>query len=235
MNLRVAITRASPGAEQTAEQVRARGHTPVLAPLLTIAPCAFDTNVDGVQALLFTSSAGARAFAAASRQRDVAVLAVGDAAALAARAAGFASVASADGDAEALARLAIATLRRDAGMLVHVSGADASGDLAGRLTAAGFHAERRVAYAAAAARTAPAGFAEALDLVLFHSPRGAETFCALGAPGAAGLTAACLSQAVAEAARAAAWRRVIVAPTPREDALLDAALPVRHAPTGASA
>ena len=45
---RVAITRALPEAERTAEKLRARGAEPIVAPLLEVAPRAFATNLDGV-------------------------------------------------------------------------------------------------------------------------------------------------------------------------------------------
>src|SRR5687767_554229 len=106
---RVAITRALPEAERTGERVRALGGEPVLAPLLTIVPCAYDTNVEGAQALIFTSSNGVRAFPDVRRARDCVVLAVGEATAEAARAAGFADARAGDGDVASLAALA----RRD--------------------------------------------------------------------------------------------------------------------------
>lgn len=222
MSLRVAVTRALPEAEATAAHLRAIGAEPVLAPLLTIEPRAFDAGLDGVQALLFTSSNGVRAFAAASGERGVRTLAVGDATAEAARAASFADVGSAGGDVAALAAMAKATLDPGAGKLVHISGAHVAGDLAGALEAAGFIVERRIAYEARAATALPGAFAGPLDAVLFHSARAAETFARLGAPGAEKLTAACISAAVAKAARKVAWQRVVVAPAPREDALLRA-------------
>jgi hypothetical protein len=61
MTLRVAITRASPDAEGTAERLKAMGAAPVIAPLLTIVPRAFNANVEDAQALLLTSAAGVRA------------------------------------------------------------------------------------------------------------------------------------------------------------------------------
>jgi uroporphyrinogen-III synthase len=224
MTLRIAITRALPEALASAERVRARGHEPVLAPLLRIAPRAFDASLVGVQALLFSSSNGVRAFAQASAGRGALVLAVGDATAQAARDAGFADVRSADGDVAALADLARAALTPGAGKLVHISGAHAAGDLAGALQASGFSTERRIAYEAVAADTLPEAFSGELDVVLFHSARAAATFIALGAPKAASLRAVCLSQAVAEAAAPAPWACIVTAERPREDALLDAAL-----------
>ncbi len=223
MSHRVAITRAAPEAERTAARVRACGAEPVLAPLITIVPCGYDTSSAGAQALIFTSSNGVRAFPDVRGARDKLVLAVGDATAEAARAAGFTDVRSAAGDVAALAALAKAALDPARGKLIHIGGDHLAGDLSGQLAAVGFKVERRVAYAAVAASVLPAAFAAPLDIVLFHSARAAEAFLALGAPRAASLTAGCLSPAVAAAA-GSGWRRLIVAPTPREPALLDAVL-----------
>ena len=222
--LRVAITRMQPEAEKTAQAVRALGAEPIVAPLLLFAPRVFDTNIARVQALLFTSANGVRAFAAASDARAPIVLSVGDATAEAARRAGFADVRSANGDVAALARFAQVELDPKAGALLYISGADIARDLITMLHQAGFAAERRIAYEARAVTEAPPAFSAPLDLVLFHSARAAAVFIALGAPGAAQLTAACLSQAVADAAAKTAWKRLIVAPAPREEALLHAAL-----------
>jgi uroporphyrinogen-III synthase len=234
VTLRVAITRALPDARRTAGRVNAIGAQPILTPLLTIVPCGYDTNVEDAQALLFTSGKGVRAFPDARRLRAMPVLTVGDATADAARAAGFSDVRSADGDVSALAALAKKTLTPSAGKLVHIGGEHLVGDLAGELRAAGFTMERRVAYAARAALTAPPELFGPLDIVLFHSARAAETFVTLGAPNADKLTAACISETVAQAAGKARWARIIVSPAPREDALLRAALKP-DSPAGASA
>jgi uroporphyrinogen-III synthase len=220
--MRIAITRAAPENARTAERVRARGGEPVLAPLLTIVPCGYDTNTEGAQALIFTSSNGVRAFPDVRRARDRIVLAVGDVTAEAARDAGFADVRSADGDVESLAALAQATLDPAKGKLIHIAGDHVAGDLGGALRAAGFTVERRLAYASVAVSTLAAAFSAPLDAVLFHSARAAETFLARGAPGSAQLTAACFSQNVSDAAAAAPWNRLIVSPAPRDEALLDA-------------
>lgn len=227
MTLRVAITRSLPDAELTARAVKARGAEPVIAPLISIVPCLADRDVTGVQALLFTSANGVRVFAQMSPYRDRQVFTVGDTTARWAKAAGFTDVQSADGDSGALANLVIASLKPNDGRVLHISGDHVAGDVIGVLRRAGFDAERRIAYAAASVtdiEQIPPGLLEPLDIVLFHSPRAAETFLALGAPNAARLAAACLSEAVAAAAQKAPWRRVIVAPAPREDALLGAAL-----------
>lgn len=222
--LRIAITRGQPEADKTAARVRERGAEPVLAPLLTIEPRPFDTSITDAQALLFTSSNGVHGFAAQTQARDIAALAVGESTAAAARAAGFADVRSADGDVVALARLVQTELDPHAGPLLHISGRHIAGDLAQSLRTAGFQIERRVAYEAVAAAELPAAFAGPLDIVLFHSARAAEIFVQLGAPNAHRLRAACFSQAVANAAKAAPWAALTVAKAPREEALLDAAL-----------
>ena len=222
--LRVAITRAAPASLRTAEQVRARGAQPVLAPLLTIVPCGYDTNTEGAQALIFTSSNGVRAFPDVRGARDRIVLTVGDATAEAARAAGFTDVRSAYGEFGALSTLAKAELDPVKGKLIHIAGDHVAGDLGGALRAAGFVVERRLAYASVAATALPEAFNQPLDIVLFHSARAAETFLALGAPNAPGLIAGCLSGVVAGAAGKTSWKRIITSPRPREDDLLAATL-----------
>ena len=64
---RIWITRAQPGAEVTAERVRALGHEAIVAPLLAVRVLP-DVTVDlaGVSALAFTSANGVRAVADAS-------------------------------------------------------------------------------------------------------------------------------------------------------------------------
>lgn len=235
MTLRVAVTRAEPEASATAARLRALGAEPVMAPLLSIQTMSFDTKLDGVQALLFTSSNGVRAFAAATTAREAPVFAVGDATAEAARSAGFADVRSASGDVKALASLACATLSPNGGTLLHISGAHAAGDLVGELKRAGFAAERRVAYGAHAASTLPETLKQRVDVILFHSGRAAGAFVALGAPNSAAMTAACISVAAADIAAQAKWARLIVAPRPREQDLLEAALSGGDTPAGASA
>lgn len=222
--LRVAITRAEPEASRTAERVRAFGADAMVAPLLTIVPCGYDTNTEGAQAIIFTSTNGVRAFPDARGAQDRLVLAVGDATAAAAREAGFTNVRSADGDVNALVAIAKRDLDPAKGKLIHISGDHVAGDLSGKLRMAGFSVDWRLAYASVAAMALPDALKQSLNIVLFHSPRAAETFLALGAPNAERLTAGCLSAAVAEAAGKTSWNRIIIAPRPREDDLLTATL-----------
>lgn len=226
---RLIITRAAPGAQALAAKLKALGHEPLLAPMLEIWLKAYpDAPPGDAQAALVTSANGVRGLCLATERRDTPLIAVGDATAAAARRAGFTKVSSAEGDVDALAALAKRTLDPRGGPVAHVCGEDAAGDLTGVLQGAGFAAVRIIVYRAEPARALPGEIAEALDAadgVLFHSPRGAQTFVALAQ--AAGLTAQllqlealCLSPAVAQAAEPTGWARVRVAARPEEEALL---------------
>lgn len=231
MTLRVLITRPRPDAVRLAAALAARRVEAVLAPLTEIVFTPAPVPLDGVQAILVTSANGARALAAATQRRDVRVLAVGRASAEAARKEGFVSVASADGDVHALAALARRTLDRRAGALLHASGADVAGDLAGTLAGDGFDARRVSLYEACTVDTMPAEAAEALRAcavqgVTLFSPRSADSFVRLLRDArmereVAPLTAFCLSEAVAQAASGLAWRSVEIAARPDQEALVD--------------
>ena len=185
-----------------------------------------------MQAVLLTSANGARALARATRRRDLPVLAIGDATARAAQAAGFQRVVSAGGDVGDLARLAAARCTPAAGALLHVSGREAAGDLAGRLAEAGFEVRRAVLYRAEPAAALSPGLcaqlaAGGIDAALFLSPRTARSFVTLVEPATLGascrrIVALCLSPAVADALSAVSWQSVRVAAAPTQAALLDA-------------
>lgn len=222
--MRVAITRAEPEASRTAARVEARGAKAIIAPLLTIVACGYDTNSEDAQAIIFTSINGVHAFPDTIGARHRTILTVGDATADAAREAGFTDVRSADGDVVALAALVKRDLDPAKGKLIHIAGDHVAGDLGGDLRAAGFSVERRLAYASVPRQSLPEALKQPLDIVLFHSARAAETFIALGAPNVAHLTAACLSASVAAAVEKTSWKRIITAARPREDDLLTATL-----------
>ncbi len=228
--MRLLVTRPPEDAARFVAALRAAGHTSVVAPLLEIAVHAETPDLADVQALLFTSANGVRAFAANSGRRDLPVFAVGDRTAEVAHEAGFRDVRSAAGDVEALGELATAQADPAAGALLHVAGSNRAGDLAGVLQNAGFAVRRAVLYEARPVQALPEAARNALaqgavDGVGFFSPRTARSFVRLvRAAGLShttkGLTAVCLSPAVAEAARDLTWRDVRVAPTPTQEALL---------------
>lgn len=219
------ITRAEPGAQATAERVRALGHDAVVSPLLAVRNLP-DVAVDlaGVGALAFTSANGVRAFADVSGERGLKVFAVGAATAQAARAAGFASVLSADGDVEALAE-GIATRRKELrGAVLHPGAAEPAGDLAGALQRQGVEARRLVLYESEPVRL-KGPEAEVLlrsDAVLLHSPRAAMALARLlRAHPAPALRALGLSKAVVKPLAKAQLAGTAFPPFPLEAALLN--------------
>lgn len=229
--MRVLLTRPREDAEPLAERLRAMGIEVLIEPLLAVTiDAAAAPDLDGVQAILATSANGVRAFAALSARRDIPLLAVGDATARAAQGAGFHHFESAAGNVETLAALAAARCDPARGALLHVAGSRLAGDLGGLLEGRGFAYRRAVLYAAQPAERLSAEAAEALkvgqlDGVLFFSPRTADTFVTLVRQErlvrpCRRLSAFCLSAAVAERARAVAWRRIAVATHPDQDSLL---------------
>ena len=222
---RIWITRAQPGAEVTAERVRALGHEAIVAPLLAVRVLP-DVTVDlaGVSALAFTSANGVRAFAYASGERSLKVFAVGAATAQAARQSGFKSVLSADGDVEALAEGIAARRGELRGAVLHPGAAEPAGDLAGALEKHGVEARRLILYETAPVEVAAAE-AEALarsDAVLLHSPRAAQALAKLiKAHPAPKLRALGLSKAVVKPLARTRLAAKVFPPFPLEGALLN--------------
>lgn len=234
--MRLLVTRPRPDAEPFAQALAACGIESAIEPMIDIidlpGPPIPRRNE---QAILFTSANGPRALQRRnsgdlSALAALPVYAVGDATAKAARAAGFRQVDSASGDVAALTALVLARLSPQEGPLLHVAGSQLAGDLAGRLTAAGFIVNRAAIYAARKATALSAATQEGLRLglfdgVTFFSPRTAAAFvtlcCDCGVVAhLRDVAAICLSQAVAQAVSGVTWRIVLVAPRPDQDALL---------------
>ncbi|OWJ61452.1 uroporphyrinogen-III synthase, partial [Inquilinus limosus] len=225
------VTRPREEAERFADAMRDRGLDPVIAPVLEIEPAdPGPIDLSDVQAVLATSRNGIDAFARRVKGRDLPVLAVGDATADLARSLGFRDVASAAGDGADLAELAHATLDPAAGVLLHPSGEEVARDLPALLAPAGFTVRRIVLYRARPAAALPSAAAAALADpglagVVFFSPRTAKVFATLAARvelthRLAGLTAVCLSPAVAQALDPSPWRAVRIADRPDSPSLL---------------
>lgn len=221
------VTRPEPGAQATAARLAVLGRTAVIAPLLTIRPRPL-AAAGRLQAVLVTS--GNALPAIPPPLRALPLLAVGDATAGRAAAAGFGVVHSAAGDAVALAALACRLCRPEAGALLLAGGAGQGGPLAAALRAAGFRVQRRVAYATRPAAALPAAAAAALrdgelTAALFFSAITARVFVTLlpqaVAPDALQkVTALALSDAVGRALRPLPWRAIRVASHPTQDELL---------------
>ncbi|MEX2201682.1 MAG: uroporphyrinogen-III synthase [Dongiaceae bacterium] len=248
MKRTVLITRPEEDALPLADTLRARELHVLIEPMLRIKPIrdvAFDVN--GVQALLFTSSNGVRAFAALDRRRDTPVITTGEASARVARNLGFKNVEAADGDVTGLVRMVRHRLKPEDGPLFHGAGSVVAGDLATLLADAGFELRREVIYEAVQADALSPQLLQRLsdrqiDMVMLFSARTAETFVnlikGLGEEraalvhGLAGTIALCFSPAVADVVRALPWRSVDTAERPdlasmlnlveRANAMLDA-------------
>ena len=228
---RVWITRAQPEASATAERVRELGFEPVVEPVLEVQPVAEPVDFEGVGALAFTSRNGVRALAALSPERGLPVFTVGDATAAAAREAGFAEVVSASGDVAALAELIGRRREGLAGEVLYLAPEEPARDLAQALADRGVPARSQAIYRTVALDV---GTAPQVDAVLFHSAKAAA-----GLAGsldsmllASAMAAICLSPAVAAALGDLSFGEVLVAPSPNEDALLQAldAWAARQAP-----
>ncbi len=230
--MRVLITRPHQDAEPLARRLLAGGVQSLIEPLLEIHYLETQAiDLVHVQGLLVTSANGVRAFAAFTTKRDLAVWAVGDGSARAARDAGFNTVISADGDVKALAELVVEQASHADGALLHVAGTRLAGDLAGMVQSAGFEYRRAVLYEALSAKIfsdqACDGFRQAqVNGVLLYSPRTAETFVKLiNHHDMQGLlrsvTAYCLSQAVAERVAGLGWQRISIASAAQEDCIIE--------------
>ena len=179
---RIWITRTQPGADITADRVRAMGHEAIIAPLLAVRPVENpEINLRGVAALAFTSANGVRAFTEHCGERELKVFAVGAATAQAARAAGFHTVLSADGDVEALAEGIASRRSQLRGAVLHPGAAEPAGDLAGALEKHGVEARRAILY-----ETGPVKLSDSqaqmlvkADAALLHSPRAAKVLAAV--------------------------------------------------------
>lgn len=220
--MRVWVTRARPGAEATARRLKALGHDPVVAPLLTLrAEPGAKADLSGVGALSITSVNAAPLLAAATPERDLPLFVVGDATAAAARAAGFTDVWSADGDVGALARLIGSAWSPDRGAVLHAGAREPAGDLPGALAAKGIEVRSLVLYDTDAADGLDVEAVAEADVVLIHSPKAARALAALaGAQPRLRRPVLALSEACAAPLRAAGFSPVAVAQFPKEEALL---------------
>ncbi|MEI9996180.1 MAG: uroporphyrinogen-III synthase [Rhizomicrobium sp.] len=230
--MRVLVTRPADDARETAALLRARGHTPVIAPLLGVRyHDGHPLHLEGVQALLFTSVNGARAFARRSSRRDFPVFTVGTQTAQAARDAGFGDVHNADGNSDDLATAVQGWAKPQEGALLHAAGAEAEGRLAASLAAAGYSVRTEVLYDVSAVGELPPAARAALrsgtlDAILLLSARSAQVFAACVVEAGLGaactrVIACCISEAAAKPLAALAFAEIRIAARPNQPSLLD--------------
>jgi len=232
--MRLLVTRPEPDATRTAERLRERGHHVIVAPLLRVAEIGNVPLGEGPFAgLVLTSTNAIRALEGHPRRPELLALpvfTVGHRTAAAARAAGFADVMSADGNAAGLIRLLMMRLSAGA-TLLYVAGEDRAADLAGALSDVGIAVHTVVVYradmVAQLPETARIALAQGmLDGVLHFSRRSALAWLALVQPAgvtepSGALTHFCLSGSIAGALTQAGAMHVRIAVRPDENALLD--------------
>ncbi|WP_439372300.1 uroporphyrinogen-III synthase [Bradyrhizobium sp. PMVTL-01] len=234
----ILVTRPHPDNEATAENLRARGHVVLLAPVLKFEPVAFhDESEAGYGAVIVTSANAIRAVA--PQLRDLGLLelplfAVGEHTASAARDAGFGEIIVAGGNAAALRDKVVQSARdklKKRSTLLYLAGADLSRDLGGELGAEGFNVVTQTTYRMAPVKHLPPevceGFAaHRVEAVLHYSRRSARAFLDAARDEGVEISAlaipqCCLSETVAGVLRDAGAPQVLVAATPDENALFD--------------
>jgi uroporphyrinogen-III synthase len=224
----ILLTRAKEDAERTARKLAAFGHEALIAPVLRIVPTGEPVPAGSCDAIIVTSAHAVEALSSHAN-KSVAVFSVGERTTDALQAAGFSTIATAEGDAVSLSRLIREKLQPPR-TLLHVTARHHKEEPAASLRAAGFTVLSWEAYEAEALPGLPEGAVEALrtgkiGAVLHYSRRSADLFVQLA--GRAGLQSAilgcphlCLSADVA-APLEAAGAATRIAGEPHEDALLE--------------
>lgn len=231
----VLVTRPEPN-EATAEALRGRGFTPLLAPLLAFHALPVADDGQDYSGVIVTSANAIRAIRdrpLAARIASLPVFAVGDATAAAATEAGFTSVKSSAGDAVQLHKLITGQgNRRTVRPLLYLRAEDVSRDMASMLKGDGIEVVSKAVYRMAMLPDLPAPATEAfaangIEAVLHYSRRSAQAFVAAAARAGLSVTALgvpqiCIAGAVADVLHQADAARVVSAAEPNESALLEA-------------
>jgi uroporphyrinogen-III synthase len=218
------LTRPADQAARFAEALRGRAVRLLISPLIEIVPVAATLELDGVDALAFSSENAVRRYADLAGRRDIPAWCVGERTASVARAHGL-PAGSADGALADLVALIAAEVPHGAQVL-HLRGRHTTGDLAAELRGLGFRARSVVVYDQIArplsdeARAAVA--AGGPVVVVMMSPRSARLWAAaVRGMELSAVTAVAISPAAAAALGGAAGR-VVVAARPDGPAVLAA-------------
>ena len=220
------MTRPEPGASATAARLRDAGWQPVVAPFLAVRPMRVALpRPDQLQAVVVASG---NAVALPTPFHALPLLAVGNATAARARAAGFSTVHSADGDAQALAALAGRLLDPARGPVLLAAGRGQGTLLERALNRDGFTVKRRAVYSSTHVGRFPGSAADAiaggLHAAVFFSAETARAFARLLPaslrPYLGGTEAAVIGPGAAQALRHLPWRALRVAVRPTQDEVL---------------
>ncbi len=220
------VTRPEPGAAATAARLDLAGFHPVVTPLLRIRPCRLPLPpASGLQAVV---AASGNALGLPEVYHALPLLAVGEATASRARAAGFTRVHSADGDADDLAALAARLLSPGDGAVLLAAGRGQGTGLARAMRQHGLTVQRRAVYAASGVRRFPPAAATALQdgvhAALFFSAESARVFVRLLPrslqSSLQNTQALAIGSAAADVLGLLPWRSVRVAVRPTQDGVL---------------
>jgi uroporphyrinogen-III synthase len=227
---RILVTRPRQDAKRTAARLAEHGFQAVIAPVIRIAPLAFQVPDGDFDAVLLTSANAAMALRKLGLGERP-VFAVGRITAIATHEAGAAVVHEADGDATGLAALVKAALPPGA-RLLRLAGRDRKDEPDASLTAAGYVLQVVETYEAKPEAELPAVAREALaagklDGALHFSRRSAEILRDLARQADLSdalklLVHACLSGDVAVPLKEAGAARVVVAERPHQTSMLAA-------------
>ena len=220
----VIITRAEPGAGETAKRVRALGLQAIISPVLSlhrVEPLP-DIPIDGASGILFTSANGVRFFTEVCAELNCKAWCVGPATLEAAQRAGFTDCVSADGASRDLVDLVVREGDPDRGHLLHVANTAAAGNVRADLMDAGFDVRFVGLYEPVGAESLSQDALRAMSenartCVLIHSAKGAYSFARLiDDTQNKNLTFICVSQNAAEPVRGSGETRIAARPNEEE-------------------
>lgn len=224
----VIVTRAEPGASQTAKRVNDLGCAVIKSPAISLqlAEPVPELALERAAGLIFTSANGVRFFAQVSAERSITAWCVGPATFSEAESAGFQDIRNADGDSRDLIELIKREADKRAGHLVHIANTAAAGNVRGELTDIGFDVRFAGLYTPVdTARLSPGAteaiYSEVPICVLIHSAKGAKSFARLAQNNPyKNLTFICVSESAA--APILGLGQTQIAARPNEEELLRA-------------
>lgn len=221
----VAITRPQEDAAAMAAELTSRGVKAFIVPMLRIelveerAALLQQAMQQKLQAICVTSKHAVHALAGQKQVHGIALYAVGEATAQAAKEAGFTKIFTADGTVASLLLQVVESCRPDAGAVLYARGQDITLDLALELKSHGLPATEATLYRAVLVDRFPQEYVQALksgqvDEVLFFSPRSAANYCSIAVRDKLirehhAITAICTSESVTGGLSNLPWKRVV--------------------------
>ncbi len=181
MNKAIWITRPSQDAGYFENSLKDKGFTSIVEPLLRIKYNKINLETDNIQALIFTSANGVRAYMYNRGRTDLPVYAVGDATGMEAKNSGFETVYISKGDVLFLSETIKEHACSNSGALLHIAGSVIAKDLSALLLAHNYKVNRKVLYEAVERKTLTRTMQETLNDdgitgVILMSPRTARIF-----------------------------------------------------------